>query len=51
MSIINWEVYQKLQKDKKIKIHKEIFTSNDYTLKHRIKFFFKKLINKLYKKK
>lgn len=51
MSIINWEVYQKLQKNKKLKIHKKILTSEDYTLKSKIKFFVKKLMNKLYKKR
>lgn len=51
MSIINWEVYQKLQKDKKLKIHKKILTSEDYTLKSKMKFFVKKLLNKLYKNK
>ena len=51
MSIINWEVYQKLQKDKKLKIHKKILTSGDYTLKSKMKFFVKKLLNKLYKNK
>jgi len=43
MSIINWEVYQKVKKKKRLTYSKEIKTIEDYSLWGRLKKFFKKL--------
>ncbi len=44
MSIINWEVHQKLKPKKRLTYSKEPFKVEDYTLKGKIKKFFKKLL-------
>jgi len=47
MSIINWEVHQKLKPKKRLTYSKEPFKVEDYTLKGKIKKFFRKLFKKL----
>jgi len=47
MSIINWELQQKLKPKKRLTYSKEPFKAEDYTLKGKIKRFFKKLFKKL----
>jgi hypothetical protein len=47
MSIINWELQQKLKPKKRLTYSKEPIKLEDYTLKGKIKRFFKKLFKKL----
>ena len=47
MSIINWELHQKLKPKKRLTYSKEPIKLEDYTLKGKLKRFFKKLFKKL----
>jgi hypothetical protein len=46
MSIINWKVWNKVQKKKRLTYSKEILTKEDFTLWGKTKKFFKKLFFK-----
>jgi hypothetical protein len=46
MSIINWEVYQKVKKKKRLTYSKELVSIEDYSVWGRIKKFFKRLFSK-----
>jgi len=46
MSIINWEVYQKVKKKKRLTYSKEFISVGDYSVWGRIKKFFKRLFSK-----
>ena len=48
MSIINWEVYQKVKKKKRLTYSKELVSIEDYSVWGRIKKFFKRLFSKYF---
>jgi hypothetical protein len=47
MSIIKWELHQKLKPEKRLTYSKEPVGLKDYTLKGKLKKFFKNLLKKL----
>lgn len=46
MSIINWELHNKLKKKKRLTYSKEIITTDDLSVLGKVKKFFKKLFFK-----